>query len=177
MRIQQARKTAWNGELLSQIRSLVSIFPCDGDAGTKITMKNSATAPNMLAASFHIPAERCCISVFRSVRHQLKAPFRITLKGQIVDVQPQEASSAGNAMRLFNFVDHQGAYFKCCAMKHNVNSAALKDFQEAVIYYACARAAIGIAPAMLYLFKDAMIVPFGSSFLLKSPKSEELEIE
>ena len=115
--------------------------------------------------------------MWQAVSYEAFQPLQTTLKGQIVDVQPQEASSTGNAMRLFNFVDHQGAYFKCCAMKHNVNSAALKDFQEAVIYYACARAAIRIAPAMLYLFKDAMIVPFGSSFLLKSPKSEELEIE
>ena len=57
------------------------------------------------------------------------------------------------------------------------SSAAIKNYQEAVIYYATARGPIGSLPALLYLFKDAMIVPFGSCTFLKSPKSEVLEIE
>ena len=177
VRIQAARKSDWNGELLSQMRSLVSIAPCEGEAGTSIQVKSRATAPNMMTSLYSVPSEWCCISVFRNLRNQLKAPFRITLKGQIVDVQPQDCSTQGNPMRMFDFVDHQGACFKCCAMKHNVTSAAIKNYQEAVIYCATARGPIGSLPALLYLFKDAMIVPFGSCTLLKSPKSEVLEIE
>ena len=60
VRIQAARKSDWNGELLSQMRSLVSIAPCEGEAGTSIQVKSTATAPNMMTSLYSVPSE-CAI--------------------------------------------------------------------------------------------------------------------
>ena len=99
---------------------------------------------------------------FRPIRHKLKAPFRLTVKGKIADVQGLETTQSGNEKRLFDIVDNTGAYISCCAMRHNAKSAALQNFQDVVIYHGTGRGAIGSAKGALYLMKDAFIVPIGN---------------
>ena len=77
---------------------------------------------------------------------------------------------------VFDIVDKSGGYFTCCAMKHNAESGALRNFQDVVAYYGTGRGPIGISKGMLYLLKDAMIIPVGAPALLSAPKTEELAI-
>ena len=100
----------------------------------------------------------------------------MTLKGRITDLQPQEMSIGGNPKKIFNIVDHAGYYITCCAMKHNVDTQALQNFREVVLYYATGRSAIGTARGMVYLLRDAMIIPIGEKSLLSTAKTEPLEI-
>ena len=90
----------------------------------------------------------------------------MTVKGVISDLEDVQYSQAGNEKRLFDLVDHQGAFINCCAMKHNVASRALVNLQEVVVYFASGRGPRGSAPGLLYLMKDAMIVSIGA------PRSE-----
>ena len=64
----------------------------------------------------------------------------------------------------------------CCAMMQNSQSAALKERQEAVIYYATGRKPIGRDPGMVYLMKEAIIVPIGTPRIVSQPKTNLLEI-
>ena len=114
--------------------------------------------------------------MFRSLRKKLQAPFRLTLKGRVVDIREVETTQAGQPKRIFDLVDTSGAYVTCCAMKHSVDSAALQNFQEIIIFFATARGPIGGQKGMLYLLKDAMIVSVGEPSLLSSGKLEELSI-
>ena len=61
-------------------------------------------------------------------------------------------------------------------MNHNSTSLALTNHQEAILYFGTGRGPIGSAAGMLYLMKDAMILPVGGLRLLASPKRELLEI-
>ena len=61
-------------------------------------------------------------------------------------------------------------------MKHNVDTKALEDFREVVLYYATGRSAIGTARGMVYLLRDAVIIPVGKKSLLPTGKTELLEI-
>ena len=62
-------------------------------------------------------------------------------------------------------------------MEHNAESSALQNFQEVVVYYGTGRGPIGHSKGMLYLLKDAMIIPVGQPSLLSAGKSEQLSIE
>jgi len=62
-------------------------------------------------------------------------------------------------------------------MKHNVDSSALRDNNEVVIYFGTGRAPLGNSKGMLYLMKDAFIVGVSGSTTSSSPKTEQLSIE
>ncbi len=62
-------------------------------------------------------------------------------------------------------------------MKHNVESSALRNFQEVVIYFGLGRGPMGNAKGMLYLMKDAFIIPVGQPSLMSTDKKEQLTIQ
>ena len=127
--------------------------------------------------SFAIPSSDCCVSVFRSLRNKLTPPFRLSVKGKVTDLQALGMTEGGNAKRVFDIVDNSGVYFTCCALKHNAESGALQNFADVVLYYGTGRGPIGTSKGMLYLYKDAFIVPVGRVSLLSAAKTEELRIE
>ena len=135
------------------------------------------TAPNLTTMVYEVPPSDCCITQFRALRNRLNHPFRLTVKGKVADVQPVEMSTAGNPKRVFDIVDNSGVYFTCCAMKHNAESKALVNNNEVVLYYGTGRGPIGGVKGMLYLMKDALIVPFGKTCWLPPAKTEQLTIQ
>ena len=163
-------------EVLTRIYELSSIEVVGVETGTSIAMLSSPTAANLISMSFSVPPAQCCVSSFQSIRSKLRGNFRVTLKGVICDLEDLEYSQAGNEKRMFDLVDHQGAFISCCAMKHNVGSRALQNFQEVVLYFASGRGPKGSSPGLVYVMKDAVILPIGSPRLLSSPKSVHLQI-
>jgi hypothetical protein len=177
VRIQNLPKSSWNGEVLTRIRSLASVEAAGSETGTMLQAVNIPSTPNMISMSFAVPSHLCCISNYHSVRNKLRSPFRASFKGYIMDVEPVEVSQAGNQKCKFDLVDNHGVYITFCAMKHNCESAALKQCQEAVVYFGTGRGPKGSSPGMVYLMKDAMIIPVGKPrLLLASPKRDHLEI-
>ena len=85
-RIQSPRTNYWNGEILTNIRTLVSIEKGQGETGTSIQVLQAPTAANLITLTYSVPSTNCCMSVFRTLRNKLRARFRVTLKGKIVDV-------------------------------------------------------------------------------------------
>ena len=177
VRIQGAAKNSWNGECLTRVRTLTSIENVNGEGGTTLKALPRATSDNCINATFTVPPSDCCVSVFRSLRNKFSPPFRLSVKGKVVDLQSMEMSQGGNAKRVFDIVDNAGVYFTCCAMKHNASSSALQNFQEVVVYFGTGRGPIGNSKGMLYLLKDAMIIPIGQPSLLSAAKTEQLTIQ
>ena len=93
-----------------------------------------------------------------------------------MDLHPVEISQSGHPKRIFDLVDGHGMYLTCCAMQHNADSSALRNFQEVVVYYGTGRGSIGTSKGMLYLLNDACIIPVGSTSSLNTEKLEELTI-
>ena len=171
VRIQGVSKNSWNGESLTRIRTLSSVGAVGKDLGTTIARVPQATTDNLRSMTYAVPPAECCVSIFRSLRNKLSPPFRVTLRGVVVDAQPMDTSQGGNPKRVFDLVDKYGTYVSCCAMKHNAESAALQNLQEVVLYYGTGRGPIGNARGMVYLLKDAMIIPVGQSSLLSTGKT------
>ena len=177
VKVKDAIKSDWNGAILTSMRLLEGIEAVSTEKGTIMHILSTATAPNMLTSSFAIPSSRCCISNFKAARTQLYGNFRATFHGVITDVQQEvEYSKTGNEKRMFDIVDNDGTFLSCCAMSQNAQSVCLKNFQEVILYYCTGRPPIGSSPGMLYLYKDAIIIPVGSPRLLRSPKRDWLEI-
>ncbi|CAK0903247.1 unnamed protein product, partial [Prorocentrum cordatum] len=177
VRIQGAGKNNWNGELLTRVRSLTSIEAVGGEMGTTAQVLSRPTSDNLIKMSYAVPPSDCCVSVFRSLRDILNPPFRLSVRGKVMDLRSLEMSQGGNAKRIFDIVDNSGLYFTCCAMKHNAESQALRNFQDVAVYYGTGRGAIGNSKGMLYLLKDAMIIPIGQPAMLGTAKTEQLTIQ
>ncbi len=177
VRVQAAPQNNWNGESLTRIRTLTSIESVGGESGTAVRALSVPTKDNLIKLAFAAPPSECCVSIFRTLCNKMTPPFRLSVKGRVVDLQSQEKSQAGNAKRVFDIVDNAGMHFTCCAMKHNVESSALHNFQEVVIYYGLGRGPMGNAKGMLYLMKDAFIIPAGKPSLLSTAKTEQLTIQ
>ena len=117
------------------------------------------------------------MTVFRALRNKLTPPFRLSVKGKIVDLQGMVTSQGGNLKRIFDLVDGSGLYFTCCALWHNADSPALENYQDVVIYLGSGRGPIGSSKGMLYLMKDTMIISIGKPSLMSAPKTEQLWIQ
>lgn len=85
-------------------------------------------------------------------------------------------TQSGDPKVHFNLVDSNGTYLICCAMLHNTTSKAIKELQEVVFFYGAGRKPIGRLPGMMYLMKEASIVPFGTPRIVTQPKCQILEI-
>ena len=177
VRIQGAAQNSWNGVLLTRISTLTSIESVASTGGTVLKVLPKATAPSLTSMEYETPPTDCCISQFCALRNRLNHPFRLTVKGTVVDVHAMEMTTGGNLKRVFDIVDNSGLYFTCCAMKHNAESVALQNNQEVVLYSGTGRGPIGGVKGMLYLLKDAMIVPVGSPRRMTSAKTEQLIIK
>ena len=177
MRIQNAPKNDWNGEILTRIRCLSLIEAVGSESGCVLKVCDVPSAPNLISLSFGVPSSQCCISNFKSIRHKLCGSFRATLKGVITDLEGLDYSQSGNPKRDFNLVDGQGSYISCCAMKHNAESISLQNFQEVVIFFGTGRGPKGSYPGKFYLMKEAFMFPIGGPRLLSAPKNDHLEIE
>ena len=62
-------------------------------------------------------------------------------------------------------------------MKHNAASRALQNLQEAVVYFGSGRGPKGNAAGIIYLNKDALLMPIGHPLaVLPCPKIHQLSI-
>ena len=177
VRILGVPKNSWNGESITRQRVLNSVENVKGEGGTTIKMLERPTSDNLLKMPFAVPPPDCCVTVFRALRNKLTPPFRLSVKGKIVDLQGRETSQGGNPKRVFDLVDGSGLYFTCCAMRHNADSPALENYQDVVIYFGSGRGPIGSSKGMLYLMKDAIIISIGKPSLMNAPKTEQLSIQ
>ena len=108
---------------------------------------------------------------FANVRSKNETPFRGTFKGTVVELQDADYSSQGNQKRHCKLVDPSGLYFECCALGKNAGCVALAESIEVVLYFVTGRAPIGGLPGMLYLMKDAAIVPLQMKLLPPLPRT------
>ena len=176
VRIMPATRNNWNGESLTNYRTLSSVEGVKSEEGTTVTILEEATSEYLTETRYKIPPMNCCATLFRTLRGRMKSPFRLTAKGKIVDLQDMEYTQSGNPKRVFQLVDSGGLYFTVCAMQHNAQSSALRNFQDVVVYFGAARGPIGSYGGMLYLMKDAMMIPIGSPCQLGSGLLEHLAI-
>ena len=174
VRIVQATQNAWNGALHTLFSTLASIPQMSTERGTLISVLETPTAANLTSMTFSVPPSDCCVSVFRTIRSKLKPPFRVTVRGTIVDVQSPESTHKGEMKRVFDIVDSSGLYITCCATQHNVSSVHLRNGQEAVLYYCLGRWTTGRSQGMLFLMHDALIVPVRPPSELMPKKVNEL---
>ena len=159
------------------MRTLTSVEKGLGEDGTKVRALSSPTALNLTNLEYEVPSADYCVSAFRTLRNRLTSPFRLSVQGQVADVQDMEPSQNNHAKRVFDIVDNVGMYFTCCAMHHSAVSPALVNFQYVVLYFGLGRSPIGHSKGMLYLLKDAYILDLGKNDYLRTPKTEQLCIQ
>jgi len=160
LRISQLQKSEWNGKILTPMHAIHSVSALPNRRGTQLAMPKFPSSPYLLQARYVAPASPMCLEVFQPRRKELVAPFRATVKGAVANVLTLDISQGGNAKRLFDIVDQQGTWFKCCALGSVAQSTSLKDGFEVVLYHGLGRSPVGSTPGMLYLMKDAVIVAF-----------------
>ena len=87
------------------------------------------------------------------------APFRGTFKGMIFDVGVMDTTQQGEPKAEFKMMDPSGAWVQCCALGKHASNPMLEACVEVVVYFATGRGPIGGTEGMLYVMKDAAIVP------------------
>ncbi len=75
----------------------------------------------------------------------------------VANLQLPGASQQGKPKRIFDLVDDNGWWFKCCALGDNASSRALEAGAEIVICFGTGRAGLGGNPGMVYLMKGSVI--------------------
>ena len=90
-------KSDYNGESITRIRTLRTMENTGEPINaTTMCFKTTPTTPNLLEMEWRLPPPNCCVCSFHTVKSKLRAPFRLTLKGIIQDVQPLDVTLQGN---------------------------------------------------------------------------------
>lgn len=163
MRIQAVPKSQWSGEILTPFRILGSIEAVSNQHDTELLMFQAPSAQHLLKTTFIGPSSKFCVSIFPSIRGQLSEPFRITFKGLIVDISDVDYTQSQNAKCTFDLMGSKGADVKSCAMAHNSTSTATRIRHEVICYFGTGRGLIGSSLGIIYMMKDAMILPIGNN--------------
>ena len=173
VRVSSLSSSDWNGAMVTPIRTLHTssarspLMPV-----TKVMALVTASSPFMAPGrAYEVPARGVCVD-FLGLKDRLEAPFRGTFSGVVTSVQDMGATVAGSPKRVFCLVDPAGAFIQCCAVGHNAGSRALADGMRAVVYHGTGRGPIGSAPGMLYLLKDALLMPVTQVDVVPEPTIE-----
>ena len=105
------------------------------------------------------------VSSFAPLKTQLLAPFRVTVRGVVQDLQELDFSQQGNEVKYFKLVDAAGFYLQCAAMHHNSHSRALEEDNEIILYFGIGRGPVGRCDGILFVGKEGCIVPLGKRLL------------
>ena len=89
-----------------------------------------------------------------------------------MDLADLDYTQQGNEVRRFKLVDAAGFFLNCAAMTQNAKNVTLQENREVVLYFGTGRGPIGSSSGMLYLMKDAAIVPIGHKLLAGKPSHE-----
>jgi hypothetical protein len=165
IRIAEMVQNKWNGDKLTPMKIVHTVYHASDSQRTILSFPERPSSEYLITALYSAPSPPECIHHFSSIRPGLKAPFKVTVKGMICDVQNISESQAGHPKRLFDIVDKSGCWMHCCAMGRNAGSKALVAGCDVVVYHSTGRAPLGESFGMLYLLKDAVIVPLGGAQL------------
>ena len=113
----------------------------------------------MTTDSYIPPSVPVVIDNFFADRHKLKAPCRVTLRGWIIDIDPNVSiTNSGKTMLKFYLMDRYGNYIHCAGVGTNADDATIVDSNDVVLYFGSARPAIGNMSATVYAYDDAQII-------------------
>ena len=158
-------KNNWNGICITPVRNLQSVPTIKTRTGTTVTLTRTASSPYMQNQTWVVPSQEVCIASFAPLKTRLNAPFRVTVRGVVQDLQDLDFSQQGNEVRYFKLVDASGYYLQCAAMHHNAHSRALEEDNEVILYFGTGRGPIGTSDGMLFALREGCIVPLGKKFL------------
>ena len=147
------------------MRNLQSVAAIKTLKGTRVSPTRTASSPFMQNNALVVPSQDVCVSSFAPLKTRLIAPFRVTVRGVVQDLQELDFSQQGNEVRYFKLVDASGYYLQCAAMHHNAHSRALEEDNEVILYFGTGRGPIGTSDGMLFALKEGCIVPLGKKFL------------
>ena len=159
MKVTKMPSNTWNGKVLTKINQLQSIASFQNRPGTRIRLANPVSSQFMISELFSVPVMPVCVSKFRELIGALKAPFRMSVRGVVMDVQDLDATLSSRAKRLFSLVDESGHWIQCCGIDRNAHSKALVEGMEVVFFFATGRPQLGGTGGILYAMKDSLIVP------------------
>jgi hypothetical protein len=162
--------STWNGNIVTRMKVLHSIPKTQSREGTLISVIEAPSSPYLKEHQFHQPQSEVCVARYFPFRAKMSGAFRGTFKGMIADPLDSEVSRNGNLKKIFSLVDEEGYWFTCCALGRNATSRCLTNGTEVVVFNGTGRACIGSSSVMIYLMKDAVVIPVGRRFPLTAKK-------
>ena len=174
-RIAELPKSQWNGPNLTGIKCIHSVEEINERPGTIITLSTIPSSPFTTSTKYVTPTEPYCVTSLLAMESKMVPPFRATFKGTVINVQPPTRSQQNLPKVVFELVDELGYYIVCCAIGRNAQNRSLANGNQVIIYHGNARGPLGSEPAMVYLMKDALVVPL--EFGLTTPnKVKKIEL-
>ena len=154
----------YNGKILTPMKAIHSVKAIGVQSGTILTFPGKAASPYTTTTIYKAPTAPKILVVFQAEKGLQTAPFRVTMKGMVDNVEPADATTKGEAKVAFDLIDSEGSAVRFVALGRNAANPNLVSGKEVIAYHGSGRGPCGSQPGCVYLFKDAMIVPAGDRF-------------
>ena len=126
--------------------------------GARIGLLTELSSPYLTVKRVIPSVASMCVAQLRKVEGKLAAPFRMSVRGVIVDVPAPDVSQAGKAQRSFNIVEEPGAWIACCALGRIALSKALQNGLGIVLFFGAGRRPLVGSPGSLCAMKGSLII-------------------
>ena len=137
LRTQVLRGNKYNGTVMTAMNCLASPRTQSPSASPCIASIDKATSPYLLTAKFVMPPASAMIVRFNAL-DTVDAPFRVSLRGGVVEVEGIEQTMNGNSKKAFKLLDKEGTWVQCCVIGAQALMPYLCDNAD-VILFCCPR--------------------------------------
>jgi len=150
----------WNGTLVTPMKHLQTVRAVGGFAPSQLSFAETPTSPFMRPAPFQKPPPSVVLSRFSSLE-QTPAPFRVSVRGVVVDVGVLEITGQGNPKKSFKLVDEVGSWVSCVAFGDEARKSVIDECTEMVLFFASGRGAKASSEGALFVFQNSCVMAFG----------------
>jgi len=150
----------WNGTIVTPMKHLQTVRAVGGFAPSELSFAEKSTSPFMRPAPFQKPPPSVMLSRFSSLE-QTPAPFRVSVRGVVVDVGKVEITGQGNPKKSFKLVDEGGSWLSCIVFGDEAQKSVIDECTEVLLFFASGRGAKSSSEGALFVFQNSCVMAFG----------------
>ena len=162
LRFQAIPQNSLNGRTVTRINILTNNRKQASISPQNAACIDAATSPYMSSAKFVIPPVSVVLQRF-NVLDRTNAPFRVSLRGTVVDVGDVESSQQGNSKNAFKVVDKEGTWLQCVVIGDQASNPGLLENVDVILFFASGRSSATSQEGAIFVFQTGCVWILGQA--------------
>ena len=162
MHVQSLSHHTWSGTMVTSMKCLTSSRARGKKTSKNVVFVKRPTSPHMLSGQLAMPPASVVLARF-NVLERCDAPYRVSLRGTVVEVGVVETSISGTLKRQCKVVDQDGLWLFCVVVGEQALKPGLRENMDVIMFFASGRRCPSVREGAVFLFSNACLWILGKS--------------